>query len=116
LTTLKNQNYATCATSARCVWPTLPTVQAGRACRVLPGHVLGAGGLPLLDAQVGNVERRTGVHVVRAELVAQRPVPFRTRQRQVVQLEFVALVPAGSDDLLLASVRECTKSRFVRTK
>lgn len=74
----------------------MPTVQAGRARRVLSGHVLGARRLPLLDAQVGNVERRTGVHVVRAELVAQRPVSLRTRQRQVVQLEFVALVPVDT--------------------
>lgn len=79
----------------------LPTVQAGGARRVLSGHVLGAGRLPLLDAQVGNVERRARVHVVRAELVAQRPVPFRTRQRQVVQLEFVALVPVDSGHLCL---------------
>jgi hypothetical protein len=65
-----NHNYATCAASACCVWPTMPTVQAGRARRVLSGHVFGARRLPLVDAKVGNVERRAGVHVVRAELVA----------------------------------------------
>lgn len=58
---------------------------------VLASHVLGAGGLALLHAQVGDVERRH-VHVVRAHLVAQRPVPVRARQREAVHLQLVALV------------------------
>ena len=50
----------------------------------------------MLDTQVGNVER-LHVHVVGTELVSEGAVTFRARQGQVVQLQFVALVPAGSD-------------------
>lgn len=59
--------------------------------RVLASHVFGAGGLALFHAQVGNVERRH-VHVVRAHLVAQRPVPLGAWQRKAVQLQLVPLV------------------------
>lgn len=51
---------------------------------VLPSHVLGAGGLALLYAQVGDVEGRD-VHVVRAVQVSQGPVPLGTGEGNVVQ-------------------------------
>ena len=64
----------------------------GLTCGVLAGHVFGTGCLSLLYAQIRDVEGRY-VHVVRAVLVSQGTMPLRTRQRQVVQLQFVPLVP-----------------------
>ena len=57
-------------------------------------HVLFAARFPLFHFDERDVEIVGRVHVVRAVLVPQRPHPFRARpQRQIVQLELVALVP-----------------------
>jgi hypothetical protein len=47
----------------------------------------------LLDTQVRNVEW-LHMHVIGTELVPERAMPLGAWQRQVVQLQFVALVPA----------------------
>ena len=51
----------------------------------------------MLDTQVRNVEW-LHVHVVGTELVPERAMSLGAWQRQVVQLQFVALVPAGHTD------------------
>jgi hypothetical protein len=60
-------------------------------CRVLPGHVFGAGGLPLLYSQIGDVEGGH-VHIIGAVLVSQGSVSLRTRQGEIIQFEFITLV------------------------
>jgi hypothetical protein len=47
----------------------------------------------LLDAQVGDVER-WNMHVVGTVLMPERTMALRARQGQIVQLQFVPLVPA----------------------
>lgn len=63
--------------------------------RMILNHVLLAARFPLFHFDKRDVEVVGRVHVVRAVLVPQRPHSFRARtQRQVIQLELVALVPS----------------------
>jgi len=63
--------------------------------RVLPGHVFSAGRFALFDSKIGDIERRD-MHIIGTHLVAERPMSLGTRQRQVVQFQFISLVSANS--------------------